>query len=269
MDIGVMTGWHGRENPFDHVAEFGLTCCQLCNWDPSVWEAHDPAETRAQAANAGVNISCVWAGYPGPAVWNFIEGPVTIGLAPEEWRARRVAALKRGADFAAELGAPAIATHVGFVPEFPGDPLYRAMVDAIGDVARHCRSLGIGFWFETGQETPVVLLRVIEDLALDNLGINLDPANLILYGKANPIDALDVFGQHVRCVHAKDGLYPTDGRNLGREVRVGTGKVQFPAFIERLKEIGYQGDLIIEREISGEQQIADIRTTVEYLRALL
>ena len=83
------------------------------------------------------------------------------------------------------------------------------------------------------------------------------------------MDALDVFGRHVRNVHAKDGLYPTDGMNLGREVPVGKGKVNFPRLLARLGELGFRGELIIEREISGDQQIRDIRKTVGYLRRLV
>ena len=106
-------------------------------------------------------------------------------------------------------------------------------------------------------------------MGTSNLGINLDPANLILYGKANPIDALDVFGEYVRNVHAKDGLYPTDPMKLGREVKVGTGKARFPEMVARLAEIGFTGEYIIEREISGEQQNRDIAETVDYLKKLL
>ena len=123
--------------------------------------------------------------------------------------------------------------------------------------------------FETGQETPVTLRRVIEDVGTDNLGINLDPANLILYGKGNPVDALDVFGEYVCDIHAKDGKYPTGGHDLGEETIVGKGKVNFPLFIARLKEIGYNGTLIIEREIWGEQQIKDINDTKIYLEELI
>ena len=167
------------------------------------------------------------------------------------------------------IGAPAIVTHCGFIPEYPADPLYQGTLDAIGEVAEYCKKKGLGFWFETGQETPTTLLRVIEDLALDNLGINFDTANVILYGKANPLDALDVFGKYVRCLHAKDGMYPTNGRNLGHEVPVGKGKSQYSKLIPKLKEIGYEGDLIIEREIGGEQQTKDIMKTIVYLRKLV
>ena len=128
---------------------------------------------------------------------------------------------------------------------------------------------GQNLLFETGQETPVVLLRLFEEIDTGNLFLNLDPANLILYGKANPVDALDVFGDYVRGVHAKDGLYPTNGRELGHEVKVGEGKANFPALLKGLKEHGFDGSLTIEREISGEQQLIDIKETQEYLNNLI
>ena len=124
--------------------------------------------------------------------------------------------------------------------------------------ASYCKKNGQYFLFETGQETPVTLLRTIEDVGTGNLGINIDPANLLMYGKANPTDALDVFGKYVRGVHGKDGEYPTNGRHLGAEKPMGEGRVNFPVFIAKLKEIGYDGAITIEREIEGEEQIRDI-----------
>ena len=157
------------------------------------------------------------------------------------------------------LGLPAIITHLGFIPENASDPAFKDVVNAVRDVASHLAALGMEFWFETGQETPVTMLRLIQEVGTGNLGINLDPANLILYGKANPVDALDVFGAYVRSVHAKDGLYPTSPYQLGEEVKIGSGKVNFPLFLSRLAELNYQGPFIIEREISGSQQVLDIR----------
>jgi len=121
-------------------------------------------------------------------------------------------------------------------------------------------------YIRKGEGTPVVLLRTIERVGMDNIGVNLDPANLIMYGKGNPVDALDVIGPYVRNVHVKDGLYPTNGDRLGHEVRVGEGKVNFPAFLSRLSDIGFAGELIIEREISGAEQDRDIRDTIRYLQ---
>ena len=124
---------------------------------------------------------------------------------------------------------------------------------------------GQAFLFETGQETPVTLLRTIEDIGCDNVGVNLDTANVILYGKANPVDALDVFGKYVRGVHCKDGLYPTNGRELGKEVKIGSGKANLREVIRKLHKLGYAGTLTIEREIEGAQQDADILEARELL----
>ncbi len=270
MDIGVMNGLRNGGACFDHVSQFGLTCCQLVSWDCSLATDAIAKTARAEAARAGVRISAFWAGVPGPAEWNFRKGPVTLGLVPAEYRAARVAALKRWADFAALLGTPAIITHCGFLPENMTDPEFEGVAAAIREVAVHCKERGLEFWFETGQETPVTLLRFIDAVGTGNLGINLDPANLILYGKGSPVDALDVFGRYVRNIHAKDGFYPTNPYELGREVPVGAGAVRFPEFVKKLLAIGFDGEFIIEREIKeGEQQNADIRKTIADLRQWL
>jgi L-ribulose-5-phosphate 3-epimerase len=267
--IGTMTSLTVDGNPFETVSAFGLESCQLVSWNPRTWLAADPQALRKKADAAGIDVAACWVGYPGPVVWDFIQGPLTLGLVPAEYRAMRLEALKIGADFAAAFGAPAIITHCGFIPEACASAEYRGTLAAIYDIASYCADRKIGFWFETGQETPVTLLRVIEDLRIPGLGINLDPANLILYGMGSPVDALDVFGKHVRCLHAKDGVYPTNGRSLGHETKVGDGKVNFPVMCKKLAELGYNGAYIIEREISGEQQKKDIGVTVDYLRKLI
>ncbi|MBN8527462.1 MAG: sugar phosphate isomerase/epimerase [Planctomycetes bacterium] len=269
MDIGVIQSLANGGDCFAQVRDFGLGCCQLVSWNPDLATPEIAATVRRCAQRDGVRVAAVWGGFPGPAQWNFTEGPTTLGLVPRQFRAERVAALKRWAGFAAAIGAPAVITHAGFIPENMTDPEYPGVVDAIREVAESCKANGVGFWFETGQETPVTLLRTIERVGTGNLGINLDPANLVMYGKGNPVDALDVIGRHVRNVHAKDGRYPTSGDHLGPEVAIGQGKVGFPALIARLKELGFTGELIIEREIHGEQQARDIRAAVDYLRALI
>lgn len=266
MQIGIITSLADDSQWFDHVERFGLKVCQLMSWDMSLATAAIAKAVKAESERTGVRVCAVWAGVPGPRKWNFVEGPSTLGLVPPMYRKERVEALKRWADFAEIIKTKAIITHCGFIPENLDDPNYADTVAAIAEVATYCKRKGLEFWFETGQETPVVLLRVIEQVATGNLGINLDPANLLLYGKGNPIDALDVFGQYVRNIHVKDGFYPTTGNNLGREAKVGEGKVNFPEFMKKLVSIGYQGELIIEREISGDQQIKDIRDTITYLK---
>ena len=268
-EIGTMAYLSPELDSIDRVAEFGLSTAQVCCWCTQYCDLDLARKLKKRLADLNVRMTAFWSGYSGPAQWNFTYGPVTLGIVPVAYREMRVRELKRWADFAAEAGAPAIVTHCGFLPENMTDPEFPGVVMAIKDIAGYCKNLGLGFWFETGQETPVTLLRHIQAVGLDNLGINLDPANLLLYGKGNPIDSLDVFGKWVRALHAKDGMLPTDGESLGREVRVGTGAVRFPEFLPKLLDLGFEGDLTIEREIAGEEQKKDIQLTIDYLKGIL
>ena len=177
--------------------------------------------------------------------------------------------MKEVSEFAKKAGIPAVQSHCGFIPENPNDPVYTEAVEAIRTVAAYCKQNGQNFRCETGQETPITLVRAIRDTGLDNVGVNFDAANLILYGKANPVDAVDILGPYIQGVHAKDGLYPTDTRRLGVEVPIGEGKVDFPVLVEKLKKIGYKNPLTIEREIRGEKQTADILAAKTYLEKLI
>jgi len=266
MQIGVLNTLVDDGDCFQKVRDFGVEVCQLVSWDHTQANPRMAGNVLRYSRAAKIRISAMWAGLPPPQIWDFQLGPLTLGIVPRAFRAERVAVLKRWADFAAAAEIPAIVTHCGFIPENLSDPEYPAVVETIREVAEYCSRQGIGFWLETGQETPVVLLRTIERVGMDNIGVNLDPANLIMYGKGNPVDALDVIGPYVRNVHVKDGLYPTNGDRLGHEVRVGEGKVNFPAFLSRLSDIGFAGELIIEREISGAEQDRDIRDTIRYLQ---
>jgi len=138
-------------------------------------------------------------------------------------------------------------------------------VDAIRTVAQYCKANGQTFRCETGQETPITLVRAIKDVGLDNVGVNFDLANLILYGKANPADAVDLLAPYIMGIHAKDGLFPTEPKQLGREVAIGQGKVNFPVVISLFEEGGYRGPITIEREISGAKQSEDIRASKAFL----
>ena len=268
LELGVIVAiTDSVDEAMAKVADLGLPSCQVA-WPPG-YGLEQGQELRAAADRHGIRITTLWAQLSGRTVWDFVEGPVTIGLVPPDMRNQRTLTLQDAARVAAAIGVGSITTHVGFIPEYPGDPNYYPTVQALKSVAATCTAEGVEFWFETGQETPVTLLRTIEDIGTDNLGINLDPANLLMYGKGNPIDSVAVFGQHVRGVHAKDGDYPTDGIHLGSEKPLGEGRVNFPVLIPKLKARGFRGALTIEREISGPQQIADIKRAIELLEPLL
>ena len=270
--LGVLIGLHSDTDIFAEMkkaADIGCSCCQLCVWDMKMYTDDKAAEVVSAAKENDIEISTLWAGWTGPREWNFTAGPSVLGIVPAAYRMQRVKELILGANFAVKLGVTRMATHVGFLPENMNDPQYYDIIAALRYIAKECKARGINFLFETGQETPVTLLRVIEEIGTDNLGINMDTANLILYGKANSADAITVFGKYVMDTHIKDGLYPTDGKKLGREVKVGEGMANIPEVVRRLREVGYTGNYIIEREIKGEQQTKDIIDTLAYLKAIL
>jgi sugar phosphate isomerase/epimerase len=267
MRLGLIIGiGKDPESAIKKVHDLGLPTCQVGagSFEPDLG-------TRLQAAldRYGMEATSLVVGGPGRETYDFYNGPLTIGLVPRDTRAARIDHIKRASDFAKQFGLPAVQTHCGFIPENPNDPVYKETVEAIREVASYCKQNGQNFRYETGQETPITLLRTIKDVGLDNQGVNFDLANLILYGKSNPVDAIEIIGPYVQGIHAKDGLWPTDPKNLGKEVPIGEGKVDFPRIIKRLKELNYRGAVTIEREISGPRQVEDVRAAKAYLEKLI
>ena len=272
MKIGVCVNFNeieGMSKKFQNLKAEGFDNCQLISWKPELWTDDNLEILKNLTEENGVTISAFWCGWEGPCVWNFYDGQITLGLVPPEYRTMRIKNLCDGADFAKKLGVTNVVTHMGFIPENPNDPQFAPFCVAVRQVAEHLKKNGQYLLFETGQETPVTMLRCFEKVGMDNLGVNLDTANVILYGKANPVDTLDVFGKYVRNIHAKDGLYPTNGHDLGREVRIGDGKVDFEALFKKLHELEYDSYVTIEREIEGEQQTEDIRHAKKYLENII
>jgi len=271
MELGLLiVPFSAAEEKFRVLRDLGLTNCFLSldgyigKFTPEV-----VSQYRDLIAKYNITVTTVEVVGPGTLEWNFLRGPSTIGLIPPKTRAARIDALRQVSDFAKELGIGQVQTHCGFIPEDPADPLYPQAVEAIRTVALHCHGNGQHFLMETGQETPTTMSRMIRDAALPNLAVGLDTANLILYGKANPVDAVDILGPHIRSIHAKDGRWPTDPSDLGEEVLIGKGLVNFREVFTKLHRIGYTGAVTIERETSGPQQIEDVRQEKIYLERIL
>jgi L-ribulose-5-phosphate 3-epimerase len=271
LEIGLLF-WAGEdpEKTLAEVSQFGLRAGQLGlsgelplsgaaeKWDTALTAAHFVATTAV-------------CSYVGESYTDIVTVQRTVGIVPEGTREERIARTKEVSDFAADLGIENIACHIGVLPHDRESRSYSVIRDAARDLCDYCGERGQNFVLETGQEPAKVLLQFMEDVGRPNLKINFDPANMILYGTGDPIEALDVLASYVVSVHCKDGDWPPRDRPdaLGIERPLGEGSVDLPRFIQKLKEIGYRGVLCIEREEPDpKRRNADIRKAIALLQKL-
>lgn len=216
-------------------------------------------------------VTCVFAGFDGESYANIPIVQETVGLVPAATRGARLRELREIADFAAMLQVGVVGLHIGFVPHDTGDATYREVVAAAREACDHCAANRQALHLETGQEPADVLLRFLRDVDRENLFVNFDPANMILYGVGEPLPALEKLGAYVRSIHCKDATWSDQpGKTWGREVALGEGDVDCAAFLRTLDRIGYAGPLTIEREIPQEptRQRAEIGSAKELLERL-
>lgn len=239
---------------------------------------HKETRTEARAAEflrkleaAGITLTAVFGGFEGESYADIPTTARTVGLVPPETRAARLQEMKEISDFAYRLFCPVVALHLGFVPHESSHPLYQGAVEVTRELCDHCATHDQALHLETGQETADALLDFIHDVKRDNLFINFDPANMILYGSGEPISALEKLGKYVRSVHCKDGLWAAKpGEEWGRETPLGEGAVGIENYLRTLDKIGYSGPLTIEREIpqEAERQKTEIRHAAHLLTEL-
>jgi sugar phosphate isomerase/epimerase len=228
-------------------------------------------EFLARLNQLGIQISVVFGGFEGESYADIPTVSQTVGLVPPATRAARTQEMKEISDFARLLGVDAVALHIGFVPHDKADPLYQEVLAVTREICDHAKANGQRLHLETGQEPVDALLGFLEDAGRDNLFVNFDPANMILYGSGNPIEALKKIGPYVRSVHCKDAKWAANpGKEWGSEVPFGQGDVGAETFLQTLQEIGYDGPLTIEREIPQEpaRQKAEIGQAVRLLNDL-
>lgn len=251
--------------------ELGVPTIQLHSPAPASRTKANADAFLARLKEAGIALTAVFGGFEGESYADIPATARTVGLAPPETCAARTEEMKEIADFAKMLGCGVVALHVGFVPHDPKNPQYGQVVGATQDVCDHCKKNGQALHLETGQEPAETLLMFMRDVGRDNLFINFDPANLILYGTGEPIAALRQVGKYVRSIHCKDGTWAKrPGQEWGCEVPLGQGDVGMYNYLKTLKDIGYFGPLTIEREIpqDPERQKAEIGHAVRLLAQL-
>lgn len=255
------------DKSFQELHNNQFTSCQLSYNGNMNQELADKIKAAEQKYN--IKVTTV-VGVPGHAVWNFRQGPSTIGLVPAEGREEKIDMYHHMIDFCQMAGIPAMHSHFGFIPEDPASEQYKNFIFVMKQLAGYAKERGVMIYFETGQETPTTLIRALKDIGTGNVFINCDVANLLLYGKANPTDAIHLFGPLVKDIHAKDGTYPSreNPYDLGQEKPIPEGDVDFPAIIKILKQEGYKGAITIEYELNEKSQDY-LSKTRKYLQDLI
>jgi len=272
LEIGVMF-WGGKDpaETLRQLKSLGVRCGQI--GIPGDMQLDGAAEAWKSALDReGFILVTVFSAYNGESYADIPTVQNTVGFIPPATRAEREARTREVSDFAAKLGAPGIATHIGFVPDDDSDPQYVAVRELVRRICDYAARRNQTFALETGQESAETLLKFFIDVNRENLRINFDPANMILYGTGDPIEALGVLGAHLVSVHCKDGDWPPKNQPgaLGAEKPLGQGSVGIERFVEKLKQIGYQGALVIEREAHDPaERLRDIQMAVGLLRTLV
>ena len=270
-EIGVM--FWGNKDPLETLRELkslGVRCGQLGVSGEMDLKGAAAAWKRA-LEDEKFTVYTVFCAFTGESYADIPTVQRTVGYIPQATRAERETRTLEISDFAAQLGVPSIATHVGFVPEDDGDPDYLAVREMVRRICDHAKRHRQTFALETGQEKAEALLHFLHDVNRPNLGINFDPANMILYGTGDPVEALGVLASHLLSVHCKDGDWPPKNvpGALGSEKPLGQGAVGMDSFLRQLHKIGYKGPLTIERESEDPvQRIKDIKMGIGLLERL-
>ena len=246
----------------------GVRVVQIACGDPhhATWAEGDAMPAAAKAA--GLVMSGAMLGFPGEDYTTPESIERTGGFGDPATRPQRLETLRWGLARTRELGLASLTFHAGFIPE-PGAPGREAMLDTLAEVGALAAGAGVIAAFETGQESASNLKATLDELKCDNLKVNFDPANVVLYGRPDPLGALEVLAPYLHSVHVKDAVPPTAPGAWGTEVPLGRGATGTAAFVAALERLGFAGPLCIEREAgTRDERFADIEAGVALLRGL-
>ena len=247
----------------------GVNVAQIACGDPhhASWEEGDAMP--AAALSSGIAFTGAMLGFPGEDYTTPATIKATGGFGDPATRAERLERLRWALDRTRALGLADLMLHAGFLPEF-GDPDRPAMLRTLATAAELAADRGVTLAFETGQETADLLRRTLDELKAPNLKVNFDPANMLLYDMGDPIRAVEILGPDIRSVHVKDARRPTVPGRWGEEVPLGQGEVNIRKFVQALKDVGYTGPLVVEREVGDQAgRLRDVAHGLAHLRECL
>jgi L-ribulose-5-phosphate 3-epimerase len=251
------------------LERLGTDVVQIACGDPhhASWEEGERMPEVARAA--GFRMTGAMLGFPGEDYTTPQTIQQTGGFGDPATRPERLERLSWALERTRALGLIDLMLHAGFIPE-PGTPERQPFLDTLGEVSARAQAQGVIIAFETGQESAELLRLTLDELKCNNLKVNFDPANMLLYDKGDPIRAVEILGPDIRSVHVKDANRPTVPGNWGEEVPLGQGQANIRSFIQTLQKVGYQGPLCIEREVGNqEERVRDVAHGIRFLRECL
>ena len=247
----------GPEELAERVLAAGLSAVQLA-LEPLRTRAWDEGHTRKVLAGAGIEVLSGMMGMRGESYASLASIRATGGLRPDAHWEANLAAARANAALAHRLDLALVSFHAGFLPRDAGDPERAKLVARLAAVIDAFAEEGVAVALETGQEDAETLLGVLEALGRCSVGVNFDPANMLLYGMGEPVEALERLAPWVRQIHVKDARRSPVAGEWGTEVAVGAGEVDWAAFFRVLRARGLDVDLVIERE-AGDDRVGDVR----------
>jgi L-ribulose-5-phosphate 3-epimerase len=251
------------------LGRLGIDVVQIACGDPhhAAWEEGDALP--AAARRASFRMTGAMLGFPGEDYTTPQTIKQTGGFGNPATRAERLERFTWALERTRDLGLADLMLHAGFLPE-PADPDRKPFLDTLGKVSALAAAKGVTVAFETGQETADLLRRTLDELKCNNLKVNFDPANMLLYDKGDPIRAVEILGPDIRSVHVKDAHRPKVPGQWGEEVPLGQGSVNIRKFVQTLKKVGYRGALCIEREVGDQEgRLTDVAHGIRYLQECL
>jgi sugar phosphate isomerase/epimerase len=270
LQIGVCT-WSLKmpdlDQWFSTIREkLGLRLIQIGFWGE---EFRDRDRIQNLLSRYELEVSATCIGFAEEDYSSIQKIAETGGFKPDAYWEARLAKTIDYADFTRELGVKLLAAHIGFVPHDKADPQYKVMVDRIKRICDELGQRGITLVMETGQEKAEDLLEFMAAVNRDNIGVNFDPANMVLYGVGEPVDAVSLLRERIVHVHMKDANWSdTPMETWGEEVVLGSGEADIPRVVSKLRSGGYRGPLVIERE-AGDNRVGDIQEAIRFLEDML
>lgn len=273
LELGVCGWCLDRNDPVRAVrlasAELGVRAIQLGFFSKAVLDSVAPQELLHAATEARCTIVGTFLGFESEDYSSIASIAITGGFLPDQFWAERFAAVQQIAAINQELGCPHVGVHVGTLPQEQAGPVWEMLIVRTRQVADHLASSGLSLLLETGREPAGVLVTFIEALERDNVAVSFDPGNLMVYGVDDPVRAVSLLRGRVKLVHLKDAFRSASpGVEYGRRAELGTGDVQIPRVLSKLRATGYTGSVLVE--VSGRDgDLTPTRDAVAFVRSML